>query len=676
MPNVKDAKVNFSAAKLWVDGTPSIHDLEKAGAFENLKLTSVGNDLTDDTPTWNTRKNLLVIIASMFVIFGWVTVFTHGEHHPLTIGLFLTGMVIGGYRLFLQGIKNLLQLEFDMKTLMTIAIIGAAIIGEWGEGAVVVILFAISEALEVYSMERARKSIRSLIDATPKEAIVFTSEGEKKLPLSDVHVGDEILVKPGTKIALDGIVVKGFSAVNQAPITGESIPVSKGAGDEVFAGTINEEGILHVKVTKHIKDTTIAKIIYLVEEAQNKRAPAQKFIDRFAKYYTPFIMLLALLVAVFPPLAMGASWEEWIYLGLATLVVGCPCALVISTPVAVVTAISNSAKNGVLIKGGVFLEQAGKLDTIAFDKTGTLTKGIPIVTDIEGNGREKEVLELAYAVEKYSNHPLAKAIVRKAEEQEITIQAKVEYAESLTGKGMCAVVNGTLIYAASPAYLKSQYTNLYTDDWEFIATRFQMEGKTAIVIGSEEVIYGIIAVRDEVRQESTGIIQSLQELGIQNTVMLTGDNATTAQAIGSSVGVSEVIAELLPDEKLKEITRLKEQQGGKVAMVGDGMNDAPALAAADLGIAMGSVGTDTALETADIALMGDDLKKLPYLIGLSRKTLRIIKQNILFSLGIKALALLLVPFGWLTLWIAIFADMGATLLVTLNSLRLIKVKDK
>lgn len=591
--------------------------------------------------------------------------------------LYVASILIGGFRLFKTGLVNLFRLQFDMKTLMTVAILGAAAIGEWGEGATVVILFAISEALETYSMDKARQSIRSLMDIAPKEALIRRGTEEMIVPVDEIQLGDVMIVKPGQKLAMDGEVVKGASTLNQAAITGESVPVAKNVGDEVFAGTLNEEGLLEVKVTKQAEDTTIAKIIHLVEEAQAERAPSQAFVDRFAKYYTPAIMLIALLISVAPPLLMNADWTDWIYRGLSVLVVGCPCALVISTPVSIVTAIGNAAKNGVLIKGGVHLEEAGALKVIAFDKTGTLTRGIPEVTDFVnvGGKDEKVLLGIAAALEKGSQHPLASAILRRAENQGIDFNAiQVDDFSSITGKGIKAKVKDVLYYVGSPGLFEELLANGIEPNTRNQIETLQKQGKTVMVLGTEQEVISLIAVADEVRENSNEVIQKLHELGINKTIMLTGDNQATAQAIGQQVGVGEVQAELLPQDKLEFIKKLR-SDGSGVAMVGDGVNDAPALAASTVGIAMGGAGTDTALETADIALMADDLRKLPFTIRLSRKALQIIKQNITFSLAIKVVALLLIIPGWLTLWMAIFADMGATLIVTLNCLRLLRVKD-
>jgi len=626
-------------------------------------------------PFWKQKENYKVYLAALLLVISWLLGLSYGAGHIIPIVGYAAAILVGGYALFLQGFKNLSKLYFDMRTLMTVAILGAATIGEWGEAATVVILFAVSEALERYSMDKARQSIASLMEIAPREALIRLGRIEMVVDVKDIQVGDIMIVKPGQKIAMDGLVTSGLSTVNQATITGESLPVARTVGDEVFAGTLNEEGLLEVKVTKRVEDTTLAKIIHLVEEAQAERAPSQAFVDKFAEYYTPAVIVLALLVAVVPPLLLGGEWSSWVYQGLAVLVVGCPCALVISTPVAVVTAVGNAARHGVLIKGGVYLEEAGALKVIAFDKTGTLTKGVPAVTDVVAYGGDRnKLLAIAAALEKGSQHPLASALLRKAEELGLkTNDLVVEDFQAITGKGVKAKVNNVLYYIGSPKLLEEVQPTQPAASKEQIA-RLQAAGKTVAVLGTKQETLLLIAVADEIRASSKKVISKLYQLGIEKTVMLTGDNRLTAEAIGKELGVTVVKADLLPEDKLNYIKELR-AKGRSVAMVGDGVNDAPALAAATLGVAMGGAGTDTALETADIALMSDDLSKLPYTIKLSRKALRIIKHNITFSLAIKALALLLVVPGWLTLWIAIFADMGASLIVTLNSLRLLKVKD-
>lgn len=678
IPEVEDAQVNFGASKITIVGDVSVSQIEEAGAFDGIKVSqSQKKSIEKSTPFYQKKENILASVSLIFVVIGYALASILGEGEWLTIATFMIAIVVGGMEIFKTGFKNLVHFEFDMKTLMTIAIIGAAIIGEWEEAAVVVFLFAVSEALEAYSMDKARQSIRQLMDIAPPTAWIKRAHGahfhEMELPTEQIEIGDILIVKPGQKIAMDGIVISGLSAVNQATITGESIPVNKSTGDEVFAGTLNEEGGLEVRVTKRVEDTTIAKIIHLVEEAQAEKAPSQQFVDRFAKYYTPAIIIVALLVAILPPLFIG-DWQHWIYQGLAVLVVGCPCALVVSTPVAIVTAIGNAAKQGVLIKGGIYLEQLGHIEAIAFDKTGTLTKGQPEVTDIftHNNMTEDHVLQLVAAVEKQSQHPLAKAILTIVHEKGLPELVPTDF-QSVTGKGAYAQVDGQKISVGSLKWIATLTT--VDEMTKERANQLQAQGKTVIAAVCDNQLIGLIAIADQLREESGNVLQNLHALKVKHTVMLTGDAKPTAEAIATSLGMSDVRAGLLPEEKLTAIKALRTEYGA-VAMVGDGVNDAPALATANVGIAMGGAGTDAALETADIALMGDDLTKLPYAIDLSRKTLRIIKENIIFALTLKLLALLLVIPGWLTLWIAIFADMGATLLVVFNSLRLMKINRK
>ena len=673
---VTDAKVNLGAAKIYVQGSATIEDIEKAGAFEHLKIRDENEKKIEKIPFWKQKETYKVYISTLLIVISWLLSQMYGEGHLIPTLGYGAAILIGGYTLFITGLKNLAKLTFDMNTLMTIAIIGAAFIGEWSEGATVVVLFAISEALERYSMDKARQSIESLMDIAPKEALIRRGHHEIMVDVEDIRVGDIMIVKPGQKLAMDGKVIKGTSTLNQAAITGESVPVVKTIDDDVYAGTLNEEGLLEVKVTKLVEDTTISKIIHLVEEAQAEKAPSQAFVDKFAKYYTPAIIVVAFLIAIVPPVFFGAEWSVWIYQGLAALVVGCPCALVVSTPVAIVTAIGNAAKNGVLIKGGIHLEEAGHLNAIAFDKTGTLTKGVPTVTDFITYAENKnELFAIAAAIEKGSQHPLASAIIRKAEEKELAYnEIVVEDTQSITGKGITANVNNETFYVGSVHLFDEVLKDAITLQQQNDIHTLQAQGNTIMILGTGKEIVAIIAVADEVRESSKEVIKKLHQIGIKKTIMLTGDNKGTAAAIGKEVGVTDTQADLLPEDKLNYIKRLRENKL-KVAMIGDGINDAPALAAANLGVAMGGAGTDTALETADIALMSDDLSKLPYTIKLSRKALTIIKQNITFSLAIKAIALLLVIPGWLTLWIAIFADMGATLIVTLNSLRLLRIKE-
>ncbi|MCG0276873.1 MAG: cadmium-translocating P-type ATPase, partial [Thermosediminibacteraceae bacterium] len=505
------------------------------------------------------------------------------------------------------------------------------------------------------------------MDIAPRTARIKKPWGEVDVPVDEVSIGDIMVIRPGEKIAMDGIIIKGESSINEAAITGESIPADKGPGDEVYAGTLNIQGSMEVKVTKHVQDTTLAKIIHLVEEAQTKRAPVQAFVDRFAAVYTPIVLGLAGAIALVPPLFLGYEWQSWIYRGLALLVVSCPCALVVSTPVAIVSAIGNAARNGVLIKGGIYLEEAGALKVIAFDKTGTLTKGEPVVTDVipVGVESEREVLRKAASVENLSEHPLANAIVRAAKDQGIEIIPAEDFT-ALTGRGVKATVESEAVLIGNIKLFEQM--GIETKGIASTVKRLQGEGKTAILVGTEKDIIGIIALADEIRESSKKAITLLKHTGIERTVMLTGDNKATAEAIANRAGVDEFFAELLPQDKVRALEDLIKKYG-KVAMVGDGINDAPALAAATVGIAMGRTGTDTALETADIVLMTDDLTKVAFTVRLSRAAMKVIRQNITLSLLLKIAAVLATFPGWLTLWLAIMADMGATILVTLNGMR-------
>jgi Cd2+/Zn2+-exporting ATPase len=684
LPGVQDAIVNFGASKITVFGYATIEELERAGAFENLRVKP------DDSPEEAgsggmpaekepfLKKHRKLMNAVFMLVLGYVSWWLNGEQNFITILLFAVSIVIGGFSLFRTGLKNLARLEFDMKTLMTVAISGAAIIGEWAEGAVVVILFAISESLERFSMERARKSIRSLMEMAPKEALIRKDGREIKVPAKDIAVGDIMIVKPGDKIAMDGVVVAGRSVVNQSAITGESVPTLKTAGDEVYAGTLNGEGLLEVRVTKQFKDTALVKIMHLVEEAQVRRAPSQAFIDKFAKYYTPAVMAVSALVAFIPPLLAGENWETWIYQGLSVLVVGCPCALVISAPVSIVSAIGNAAKNGVLLKGGIYLEELGALKAVAFDKTGTLTKGVSSVTDFAVIDRSRtlhDALAVIAALESRSQHPLASAMTRKAEQENVAYaDMAVDDFVSVTGKGVQGTINGIKYFVGSLKWLEEDLQIPAESEQKLRIQEWQNQGKTVMAASTETRWIAVFATADEVRESASEVIRKLHRMGIRKTVMLTGDHWRTARAIAGQLRVSEVKAELMPKDKLTFIQQLRKQYG-KAAMVGDGVNDAPALAASTVGIAMGGAGTDTAIETADVVLMSDDLGKLPFAIKLSRKAVRIIRQNVVLALILKLAALLLVVPGWLTLWIAIVSDMGATLLVTLNGLRLLKEKE-
>jgi Cd2+/Zn2+-exporting ATPase len=562
----------------------------------------------------------------------------------------------------------LVRLRPDMNLLMTVAVLGAISLGEWFEAATVGFLFSLSLALESWSVARARRAVAALMELSPPTARL--KETQQEVPAASVSLGTVVSVRPGERIPLDGRVIAGQSHVNQSPITGESVPVSKSPDDEVFAGTINGDGALEIRTTKAAGDTTLANIIRMVGEAQSRRAPSEQWVETFARYYTPLVMLLALLVLIVPPLAFGGAWQVWFYNALVLLVIACPCALVISTPVSIVAALAAAARRGVLVKGGIFMEVPASVKAFAFDKTGTLTMGRPSVREVVPlNGHTAEELLLrAAAMEQHSDHPLGQAIVRYAVERKIEIPPAKSF-QILPGKGASALFDGRPFWLGSHRYLEERGQE--TPEVHAQIEQMSSAGRTVVVIGNDEHVCGFIMLADDVRPQCRDILQQLRRQGIQHLIMLTGDNEATAREIAQSTGIDEFRAELLPEDKVAAIEGLVAQYGS-VAMVGDGVNDAPALGRATMGIAMGAAGSDAALETADVALMSDDLEQIPWLVAHSRRALAIIRQNIWFSLGIKALFVVLTLAGWSSLWAAIAADMGASLLVVFNGLRLLR----
>lgn len=568
------------------------------------------------------------------------------------------------------------RLRPDMNLLMVVAVAGAVGIGEWFEAATVSFFFALALALEAWSLGRARRAVAALMELAPTVARVRRGDGiEVELPAVEVPVGAHIVVRPGDKIPLDGRVIEGESEVNQAPITGESVPVAVQAGSEVYAGTINGEGALEIQTTKAAQDTTLARIIRMVGSAQSRRAPSEQWVEKFARVYTPAVMILALIVFLIPPVVLGGAWEPWFYRALVLLVIACPCALVISTPVTIVAALAGAAKQGVLVKGGVHLETPAKLKAIATDKTGTLTEGRPKVVELVplGGRSEAELLEFAAALEARSEHPLARAILIEAKQRGLAI-APASAVQAMRGKGVTGRVGTAEAWLGSRSYLVERGNTTATDEVLVVADRIAGAGRTVVAVGDEHAVWGLIAVADAIRPEAKRIVAELHAAGIERVIMLTGDNRATAEAIARETGVDEVRAELLPENKvaaIEELVRQYHKSGGAIAMIGDGVNDAPAMARADLGIAMGAMGSDAAIETSDIALMSDDLSKLPWLIRHSKATLAIIRQNIGFSLAVKLLFTGLTIAGFASLWGAIAADVGASLLVVLNGLRLL-----
>lgn len=593
-------------------------------------------------------------------------------HHvpPLSMALYVLGIGAGIWLVLPKAWHSAVSLRPDINLLMTIAVVGAVAIGEWLEGATVAFLFSVSLLLESWSVRRARRAIASLMGLAPPTARVRDEAGELvEVDAGEVVVGTRFVVRPGEKIPLDGVVREGLSGVNQAPITGESLPVEKASADEVFAGSINGDGLLEIESTKAATDTTLARIIQMVSEAQSRRAPSEKWVERFAVIYTPLVLATAALVLLVPPLLLGGEWRDWFYRSLVLLVIACPCALVISTPVSIVSSLAAAARNGVLIKGGVYAELPARLKAIAMDKTGTLTAGQPTVVEvIPTNGHDEvELLTRAGALESHSNHPLARAILAEAERRGVAIPI-VQQFQTVPGKGAIASIEDRTYWIGSHRYLLERGQE--TPQVQQQLKTLQQAGRTVVVIGSDHHVCGFIALADTMREEAKQALAELRELGIEHLVMLTGDNEAIARSVADQVGIDEVHAELMPEDKLAAVESLVARYGN-VAMIGDGVNDAPALGRSSLGIAMGAAGSDAAIETADVALMSDDLSKLPWLVAHSRRTLAIIRQNVVFSLAVKALFVLLTFAGYASLWAAIAADMGASLLVVFNGLRLL-----
>jgi len=584
---------------------------------------------------------------------------------------YAVAIIAGGWYVAPKALLSVRRRRPDMNLLMTIAVIGAVIIGEWLEAALVSFLFSLSLALESWSVGRARRAVEALLDLVPPTVRLLSDGRDVEVTAETVPVGALFLVKPGDRIPLDGQVVRGVTEVNQAPITGESLPVTKGPGAQVFAGTINGNGAVEVVSTKAANDTTLAHIIELVGSAQANRAPSEQWVERFAHYYTPVVFAAAILVLLVPTLLFGADWYEWTYRALVLLVIGCPCALVISTPVSIVAALTASAKNGVLIKGGMYMEVPARLKAVAMDKTGTLTEGKPRVTKVlpETGVDEHELIQIAASMESQSDHPLARAIMDCAYERGIVPQPVTNFT-AIQGMGATCTVTGRNYWLGSHRYLEEQHEE--TPEIHARLEELAASGASVVVLGDDQRVIGMIALADSVRANSTTVVGELRRAGIEHVVMLTGDNRPTAEAIARSVGIDELYAELLPEEKLNSVEKLVKLYKD-IAMVGDGVNDAPAMARATLGIAMGAAGSDAAIEAADIALMSDDLSKIPWLIRHSKRTLSIIRQNITLSLAVKALFVVLTFGGFASLWAAIAADMGVSLLVIFNALRLLRV---
>ena len=653
-------------AELWTDPTPGA---PKEGFWERrgrTTLTAVSGSCL-----------LLGFLAHAFLAGGlWQALGSEGMgiSHPVPFVarlFFLFAIGAGAWYVVPKAWFAIQRLRPDMNLLMTLAVGGAVGIGEWFEAATVAFLFALSLALESWSIGRARRAVEALMAIAPPTVRILDKNGrEQDVAASGVPVGQRFIVAPGERIALDGTVVRGASEVNQAPITGESLPVAKAEGAQVFAGTVNGDGSLEIESTKLAGETTLAQIIRMVGEAQSRRAPAEQWVDHFAQIYTPAILAVAILVAIIPPLITHQTWGDWLYRSLVLLVIGCPCALVISTPVSIVAALAAAARNGILVKGGVHMESPARLRVLALDKTGTVTTGHPSVVEVVPmNGHtETELLERVGALEIHSDHPIARAVVEFVRERGLNPDRADEF-QAVTGKGATALLNGKRYWLGSHRYLEERGQE--TPEVHARLEALSRSGRTVVVVGNEEHVCGFIALADTLRPDVPAALAAIHAHGVEHVVMLTGDNQGTAEAIAQQAGIAEFQAELLPADKVAAVEDLVRRYEF-VGMVGDGINDAPAMGRATLAIAMGAAGSDTAIEAADVALMSDDLRKIPWLIGHSRRTLVIIRQNIILSLTVKALFVVLTFWGHASLWAAIAADMGVSLLVIANALRLLK----
>ena len=624
-------------------------------------------------------ESISLIVSGVLVSAGLIATWSKAPVAAVAT-LSVAAMAAGGWFLLPKAWQAILRLRPDINLLVVIAAIGASIIGEWVEAAAVVFLFGVAEWLEGWADRRARRAVEALLEIAPKMATVKREDKFSEVPVGEVKVDETVAVKSGMGIPLDGAVTSGESAVNQAPITGESVPVDKKPGDPVFAGTINGEGSLEIRVTKVAGDTMLSRIIRLVKEAQEQKAPTQRFVDLFARYYTPLVTLAALLVFLIPPLFMDGDWSQWLYRACVLLIVACPCALVISTPVSIVAGLTALAKRGVLVKGGAHLEEIAKLKALAVDKTGTITEGKPKVQGVEvvGQVSEQEVLRIAASIDAHSAHPLAKAVVQHAEEQKVAFTRAENY-QNRSGRGAEGVIDGHPHFVGNHRF--AHELGVCNEDVEKRLAAIEGRGHSVVVVGHRPhdgckgEVLGIIAIGDTLRADAADSIRALHEAGVVSVMMLSGDNQRAVDFIAKQVGIDEPRGDLLPDDKVAAVKALREKHG-VVGMVGDGVNDAPAMATANIGIAMGMAGTDAAIETADITLMKDDLKKIAETILLGRRTLGIIRFNITFALSLKLIFLILTLAGSASLWLAILADTGATLLVVANALRLLRDPDR
>lgn len=672
LTGLTDFRVDLLSQKLRVRYDPtllSVQEIIKSVAETGMRAR-LDKEIIKGRAWWKDLQILSLCTCGILTVAAFTLERLGGE--PAATILYAIAVAVGGFYPARMGLLALRTLTLNIRTLMVTGAVGAIFLGLWEEAALLVFIYSLGDVLEAYAVDRARGALRVLMDLMPKEATVKKNGGELSLPVDEIHPGEIIVIKPGERIPLDGRVISGSSAVDEAPITGESIPVIKEKGDEVFTGTVNQRGVLEVEVTRAVQDTTLARIIHSVEEAQARKSSYQRFGESFGRIYTPAMFALALAVIVIPMWFLGGTWSEWFYRGLVVLVVSCSCGIALSIPVAVVAAIGNAARHGILFKGGVHLEGAATIQTVAFDKTGTLTIGRPQVTDVvpaEGHNTGA-VLQMAASLESRSEHPLGEAIVRKAREEDIQFLPALGF-EALVGLGAKGIVNGReCLIGGMRLFIEK---NIPVESIEPLVNSLEGQGKTTIILGAEKEILGVIAIADRLRLEAKQAIQELKHAGIRQVVMLTGDNEGTARAIAHEAGIDRYYARLLPEDKAEKIRQLM-QENGRVAMVGDGINDAPAMAVSDLGIAMGAAGTDVALETGDIALMSDDLSKIPVAFTLSRRTVKNIRQNIIISLTVIGFLVPAALIGWIGMVPGLLINELGGLVVIINGLRLLKGK--
>lgn len=671
-----EAKLMSSTVQVWYSPDLDKNEIRRLINKSGVKVV----DPNKNTKAISRQRVALVVSSGILVFSAIVINFLMKEQGLLSIALCSISIICGGLLVFPKGLRAIRHGHLDMNVLMTVAVAGAVYLGDYTEAAMVVFLFAFSELLEAFSVVRARKAIQDVINVSPKVALLKTVNGELiNVAVDTVKAGDTVVVRAGDLFPTDGNVVTGKTEVNQAPLTGESTPVKKNVGDSVFAGTVNLSGSVEIQVTKILSDSKVSQIIKMVEEAQKSKAPSQRFVDQFAKIYTPAVFVLGLLICFVPPLFFGGRWEDWIYKALVLLVIACPCALVISTPVSIVSGLTAMARRGVLVKGGIFLETLGRLKALAVDKTGTITEGVPQVLVMKkwNDLPEREIIKIAASIEKLSSHPLAQAVVRYAEKNGVSVVA-VEQSQTEQGRGIFATVEGHEYFLGNHRF--THELGVCSSDLEKYLQSLEEQAMSVVVVGHKPhdncigEVLGVFGIGDKIREEAKLAIQDIHKAGCKTVVMLSGDNNRTVSAISKQVGIDRVFGELLPDGKVNKIKELVSEYK-YVGMVGDGVNDAPALAQASIGIAMGAIGTDAAIETADVALMKDDLRQLSVAIIQGKRTLGIIRFNIGFALALKAIFLILALLGYSSMWMAIAADTGATLIVILNALRLLKIND-